>query len=230
MIKRMLLSAVLLSASFLLCSCALKHFYQGKEKCELTVTDRVIVTCGEKEYVIISEELAAHDIGNWIGTINKNISGVMFATVYADKKNTDMIDISINDTFYRAVLIDSLSDEMALFHIDAISGVETDIKLNEENAMELLYNGDIYRITERIVDTKYKGEYIGCIARSIVCDADTGRILPKEEYLSIDWGGGREQNRRAMTYENVCKIKDSFDEIGIEIDGVYYVAEKSIER
>ncbi|MBQ9535042.1 MAG: NisI/SpaI family lantibiotic immunity lipoprotein [Clostridia bacterium] len=226
--KVYLIMPILVLTMLLLCSCAFIRYPMNKEKCGLTVNDRITVSYNEHDYVIINERLDAEEIGAWIGVVNKNISGVMFASVYTDKKNADMINISINDAFFRAIATDKLLDEMSLFELDAYqayqAGVQT-VSIDESNALQLLFNGNTYAVTDRQIARSDLGAFVCSIARSLTCDADTGRIIPKDEALAVDWDGSLKQNRRLLNYGNVYWAKNT-DDLAVGINGEFRIAAK----
>lgn len=220
--------SVSILAMLMLCSCSLGWYSTSKEECDLTVSDRITISYNERDYVIINERLYAAEIGKWVGVVNKNLSGVMFASVYTDKENTDMINISVNDTFFRAIAADKLSSEMSLFELGAYSSFQTGahtVTIDENNALQLHYNGNTYAVTDRRIARRDLGSYVCSIARSLTCDADSGRIIPKDESLAIDWDGTLKQNRRLLNYTNVYLVKNT-DELAVCINGEFYIANK----
>lgn len=226
------LASSLIIAMLLMCGCSIERYYMQKKQCEISIDDWITVSYNEHDYYIINERVDAAEIGTWVGVINKNMSGVMFSSVYTDKKNADMIDISINDAFFRAIAVDKLVEGMCPYELHAYSsyqaGIQT-VSLDANNALRLIFNGDTYAVTENRIERSDLGSFVCSIARSLTCDAETGRIISKEEALAIDWDGSLQQNRRLLNYGNVYWVKNT-DDLAVGINGKFYIAVKQQQK
>ena len=93
-----------------------------KVKCNIAVvSDEVKIDYKGKSYVVLDETVSVDDMGEWVGYINKNISGLMFSTVYQDKSN-GMLDVAVDNLYYRAVEEALLTDQQTPLVITASFG------------------------------------------------------------------------------------------------------------
>ncbi len=222
-----------ISALLLYCSgCGSGQMLYGEDaKCEIFVTEDIVVNYKECEYTVLEEEVEAEQIGELTGYIYKNINGLMFSTVYMDEKNNDEIQIAIDDSFYKAVKTELLSEEqvpLALPTEDAEELFPKQLTVNEENATQLIGDGVIYQVMEETVEEENIGSYLTSISTSVVFDNVTKEVLPNEEYIKIDWSGetSNAKSRTLWIYTHVYKVKEQdYKTIAVNINGEYYEAE-----
>ncbi len=221
-------------AVFLVCcsGCGAGQMLYGEDaKCEIFVTEDIVVNCNECEYTVLEEEVEAEQIGELTGYIYKNINGLIFSTVYMDEENTDEIQVAIDDSFYKAVKTELLSEEQVPL---ALPTEETEelfpkqLTVNEENATQLIGDGVIYQVTAETVDKESVGSYLTSISTSVVFDNTTKEVLPNEEYIKIDWSGetSNAKSRTLWIYTHAYKVKgQDYKTIAVNINGEYYEAE-----
>ncbi|MEE1101729.1 MAG: NisI/SpaI family lantibiotic immunity lipoprotein [Agathobacter sp.] len=211
-----------------------KILSNDKEKCGIAVSDRFTITYQNNEYVMLSEQISKEMVGAWVGYVNKNISGAMFSTVYLDKTNEDMINVAVDDSFYRAVKKEKMKEEQAIMQVvdEGLfdSGEDTipkELTVNPNNATQLIAEDKVYQVTDEKISRERLEGYITSISEYVVFDSDTKKILEREEYVKIDWDGtkGEENNRTIWVYTDVYRVMDSnMDSIGVKINGMYYIA------
>lgn len=208
--------------------CGLNTLMEDKEKCTIEFDDMLTIHYNNKNYIVLAEEVSAGDIGEWVGYIYQNVSGVMFATVYLDKENETMINVAADNLFYRAVEEDKLAADQKILELSESPNVSVDagqqkIWVNTANVTQIIYLDNVYQVTEKEVEREKLGDFITSIAKYMVYDVDTLTEVNKEEYTKIDWDGGDYQGRAVRVYGNVYHIKDT-EELGVEVNGVYYAA------
>lgn len=218
--------------SLLLFGCSAEEdFYIGKEECELKVSDKVTIVYKDNEYVVLSEKVPKENVGTWVGYINKNVSGAMFSTVYLDKEGDEMINVAIDDCFYRAVEEDGLETEQKLLQLSDFEGDETGIikflSVNPDDATQLIGNDKIYQVTDEVVLREEVEGYQTSISAYVIFDTNTKKIIEKAEYTKIDWTGEefKNENRTVWVYKDVFRIKNSdWEKIAVNVNGEYHVA------
>lgn len=210
----------------------------NKEKCDINVSDTITITYADKEYVMLSETVSQEEIGAWVGYVSENISGAMFSTVYLDKKNENMIDVAVDDSFYRAVRAEVREEEQALMQpedkkiFDNIFDIEEgifpkELTVNPDNATQLIGEDKVYQVTDQSISKEDLQGYITGISEYVVFDTDTKKVLERKEYTQIDWDGRESdgKERTVWVYMDVYRIKESdMDSIGVKINGTYYIA------
>jgi len=205
--------------------------YGEDAKCEIFVTEDIVVNYKECEYTVLEEEVEAEQIGELTGYIYKNIDGLMFSTVYMDEENIDEIQVAIDDSFYKAVKTELLSEEqvpLALPTEDAEELFPKQLTVNEENATQLIGDGVIYQVTDETVDKESVGSYLTSISTSVVFDNTTKEVLPNEEYIKIDWSGetSHAKSRTLWIYTHAYKVKgEDYNTLAVNINGEYYEAD-----
>ncbi len=222
-----------ISALMLYCSgCGAGQMLYGEDaKCEIFVTEDIVVNYKECEYTVLEEEVEAEQIGELTGYIYKNINGLMFSTVYMNEGDTDEIQVAIDDSFYKAVKTELLSEEQVPLALPTEETGELfpkQLKVNEENATQLIGDGVIYQVTEEMVEEENIGSYLTSISASVVFDNATKEVLPNEEYIKIDWSGetSHAKSRTLWIYTHAYKVKGQDDKtIAVNINGEYYEAE-----
>lgn len=209
--------------------CGANTLMQDKVKCTIESGEVLTIHYKDKDYIVLAEEIGANEIGEWVGYIYQNISGVMFATVYQDKESDDMINVAADNLFYRAIEADKLTDGQQVLVL-ADSAGETEaagqqkILVNDRNVTQLVYLDNLYQVTEKEVEREELGDFITSIAKYMVYDVETLTEISKEEYTKMDWDGGDDQGRAVRVYGNVYHIKNTEEELGVEVNGIYYVA------
>lgn len=221
---------LLISWSLLGCG-AEKVLYEEKEECELIVSDNVTIVYNDNEYVVLSEKVSKEDVGTWVGYINKNVSGAMFSTVYLDEKYDEMINVAIDDCFYRAVEKDGLETKQKRLQLSDFEGDEMEIVnsicLNPNDATQLIGNDKIYQVTNEIVSKEELATYKTSLSVYVVFDMNTKKIIEKEEYTKIDWKEENDsnENRAVWVYKDVYSIKNvSQESIAVNVNGEYHIA------
>ena len=211
-----------------------------KVKCNIAVvSDEVKIDYKGKSYVVLDETVSVDDMGEWVGYINKNISGLMFSTVYQDKSN-GMLDVAVDNLYYRAVEEALLTDQQTPLVITApsgnVEGTVTDasvlnkagphsITVDPDDINRLICDGTYYRVTDQKISEDELGEFICSIAEYVVYDTDTYKVIDRATYTKIDWKGEDNQNREIRVYGNVNRIGDT-DNLGVEINGDYYITKQ----
>lgn len=216
--------------------CDANHVLYGeKEKCSIHVSDKITITYDSNEYVMLKDRVSEDNVGEWVGYVSKNISGAMFSTVYLDKSDEDMINVAVDNCFYKAVKADKLEDNQVAMRLEdgeIFDKEETVLfeepEINPENATQLVCNGRVYQVTDEVLSRECLDKYIAGISKYIVFDTDTKKVLSQEKYAQIDWHGTKTQgeSRTVWVYTDVYEIKDSEeDSIAVKINGEYYSAE-----
>lgn len=206
----------------------------NKEKCDINVSDTITITYADKEYVMLSETVPQEEIGAWVGYVYETISGAMFSTVYLDKTNENMIDVAVDDSFYRAVRVEVREEEQALMQpedkkiFDTEEGIfPKELTVNPDNATQLIGEDKVYQVTDQSISKEDLQGYIMGISEYVVFDTDTKKVLERKEYTQIDWDGKESdgKERTVWVYTDVYRIKESdMDSIGVKINGTYYIA------
>ena len=209
--------------------CDYGKIMNDKVKCTITAGDVITIYYKEKEYVVLDEEINANDLGHWIGYIYQNISGVMFATVYQYKEDDSFIAVAADNLFYRAIEKDKLTDDRMVLVLEESEELsetkgQQEISVNATNVTEITYGDKIYQVTEEKLDRKQLGNFIASIAKYMVYDIESLTEVDKKEYTKIDWDGGDNDRYAVRVYGNVYHIKDTEDKLGVEVNGVYYIA------
>lgn len=227
---------ILLTTISMLCiGCNVNYSPSGsKEKCDITVSDRITLTYRDNEYVMLSEQVSQDNVGAWVGYVNKNISGAMFSTVYLDRKNEEMINVAVDNNFYRAVKKEQWKEEQDLMQVaDANlfdkgeNMIPKELMVNPNNATQLIGDDKVYQVTDENISKEMLESYITSVSEYVVFDSDTKKILKREEYAKIDWDGTERdgRNRTIWVYTDVYRVKYSdMDSIGVKINGTYYIA------
>ena len=208
--------------------CGSGTIMNDKVKCTIKAEDVITISYKDKEYVVLDEEISANDLGDWVGYIYQNISGVMFATVYQYEGDEDFIVVAADNLFYRAIEKDKLTDDRVVLVIEeseqpSEASGQQKISVNAANVTELIYGDKVYRITEEKVDREHLGNFIASIAKYMVYDIENLMEVKKEEYTKIDWDGGDNGRYAVRVYGNVYHVKDT-EELSVEVNGVYYIA------
>lgn len=211
--------------------CSYGKMMDDKVKCTIKAEDMITISYKDKEYVVLDEEISANDLGDWVGYIYQNISGVMFATVYQYEEDESFIVVAADNLFYRAIEKDKLTvDRVVLIIEESKQLPETNgqqkISVNAADVTEVIYGDKVYRITEEKVDREQLGNFIASIAKYMVYDMVNLTEIEQEEYAKIDWDGGDNGRYAVRVYGNVYHIKDTEDKLGVEVNGVYYIAVK----
>ncbi len=208
--------------------CGSRTIMDDKVKCTIKAGDVITISYKDKEYVVLDEEISANDLGDWVGYIYQNISGVMFATVYQDKEDESFIVVAADNLFYRAIEKDKLTDDRVVLVIEESKQLsetngQQEVSVNAANVTEIIYGDKVYGITEEKVDREHLGNFIASIAKYMVYDMENLTEVEKEEYTKIDWDGGDNGRYAVRVYGNVYHVKDT-EELGVEVNGVYYIA------
>lgn len=208
--------------------CRDNTFMEEKEKCTIESDELFTIRYKEKDYVVLAEEIGAGEIGEWVGYIYKNVSGIMFTTVYQDKKDENMINVAADNLFYRAIEKDKLTDEQRVLQVSdflekAENSGQQKIIVNPTDVTQIIWQDKVYQVTEEKVAREDLGDFVASIAKYMIYDTETLTEIEKEEYIKIDWDGGDDSGRAVRVYGNVYHIKNT-EKLGIEVNGVYYVA------
>lgn len=149
--------AIVISVFFT--GCDVNHvLYGGKEKCSIHVSDKITITYDSNEYVMLKEQVSEDNIGEWVGYVSKNISGAMFSTVYLDKNDADMINVAVDNYFYKAVKADKLEDNQVVMYLEDGEIFEKEeaallkrLAVNPENATQLVCDDRVYQVTDEVL-------------------------------------------------------------------------------
>ncbi len=208
--------------------CGVNSFMKDKVKCTIESGELLTIHYKEKDYIVLAEEISANEIGEWVGYIYRNVSGVMFTTVYLDKEDENMINVAADNLFYRAIEKDKLTEEQKVLTIlcsikEKPANGQQEILVNSKDVTQIIFQNKVYQITKRKVDKESLGEFIATLARYVIYDTETLTEIEKEEYTKMDWDGGDKQGRAVRVYGNVYYMKNT-EELGVEVNGVYYMA------
>lgn len=196
----------------------------------VSISDNVVITYNNEEYIVLNEKVDADDLGEVIGSINSIVSDTIFSTLYKDKTNDSMINVSVSSYFLKAIKKEELQEEQETYQItnqskEKANNTICELKVNPNDGTQLInYNGDIYQITNKSVDENQLDVYLTSISEYVVYDNDTKKVLSIKELTEIDWTGeSLDKKRTTGVYTDVYSLKDNKDSIAVNIDETYYI-------
>lgn len=193
--------------------------------------ESIVVLCNGEEFVILDERVEVKDLGNVVGEINKIVSGTMFSTVYQDKHDDDILDISIDNYFVKAIKKENLKMGQTIYTLQDKTVEEEvcyvgELKVNSNNATQLISEtGKVYQITDEIISEEQLDLFLTSVSDYVVYDSNTKKVILSERLSKIDWTGEKKgESRVARIYTDVYTLKLDKNSIAVNVDEKYHIA------
>lgn len=155
---------------------------------------------------------------------------ISFLNVYAAPNTDTYLIVDVNGAYHKAVMNKNIKDTDTVFDFREIAKSTNDkVKINPENATQILFNGNIYQITSDLVSDDELGNYIDILAENVTFDTETKRSLSKDDLKKFDWAGeNSNQGRKQWIYKDVYEIYgiDKDEAVAVMVNNSYYIANR----
>lgn len=158
---------------------------------------------------------------------------VPYLNVYSYKDRTDSTDLVVeaDHELHRAVLSENIKDGDFKIIFTRKSGSDTFADslpvINQKDVGQLIWNGELYAITDRDVPNDKLGGFLCTLSENITFDAETGRKLTLEELTHIELlpEDIRPQTRENWMFGSVYKVRKTHEDcLAVEINDKYVYA------
>ena len=149
--------------------------------------------------------------------------------VYTALNTDDYLIVEVNGEYHKAILNKNVKDTDVVFEFKSINHTMSNtFEINPNNATQLIYESDIYKVTSKVVLNDELGRYIDILAESITFDSETKIPLSKEDLRKIDWYGKNNDKRECWIYTDIYEINgiDINEAVAVKVNNNYYFAKK----
>ena len=156
---------------------------------------------------------------------------VPYNNVYTIKGNQNYNELIViaNGKLHKAITSRNVTDNSLIIKFETIDNEGNNVTINPNNCTQILSGEKTYQITNKTIDSRKLGEYLGIMPESITFDNNTKREIPKSELMKVELEPKElsKQQRITWNYGKIYSIKENNNTIAVEINNKYYLAEIS---
>ncbi len=152
---------------------------------------------------------------------------VPFLNIYSSSEYEGYLLVDVKGSYHKAVLSDEITEADIIFDFKtATDNINSNYKLNPENATQLISDDVIYQVTDEKISDEKLGKYIDFLAERVVFNAETKKALTNDDLNKIDWTGTSDEKRESWFYADVYEISgiDTAEAIAVKVNNQYYIA------